>query len=182
MALGKARNSIVVKGGGNLQLREMNPTPGSFLSVGYLKSTSVVVEHSMVEHVAENGLLINYQSAGDKITVTAQLMQSAIDELNLLNNADGKVYELYYSVLLPNGNTQELVIPLFKLRPGINKTFQSGEQLMEMMGVGLAVKAALTRTPTAYNQAIDTSFVLVSNASPQGAPSDAAGTVFSNAW
>jgi len=181
MALAKARGSLVVKGGGSLQIREISPSASdAFLSVGYVKATNFNNEHAMVESITDEGLVVQYLSSGEKFMMTVTLMQTAIDELNLLKDAgDDTVYEGYYHVALPSGQDQEINIPLMKFRRGFNISRQSGEQTVEAMVQALSVKAAMTRNPTAYNIAAGAYFVLIENATAQGAPVDTASSVYS---
>lgn len=186
MALQKDRGRLVVKGGGTFSIRELYPTAtDSFSDLGYVKSTTLTDEHSLIEHVDERGLLVNYQSAAEKFMVTLSMMQSGVDLLQLLQNAGNKRYEGFYAVRLPDdGNWQEVSIPLMRIRPGYPGGIQraSGEQLLEVSCVALAVKQALTRTPTGFNISADKTYVIAENASALGAPTDTASTHHTNAW
>jgi hypothetical protein len=184
MALGKTRNRINVKGGGNLQVRELSPSATESLSsLGYQGGTTFTDEHQMQTIVEEAGLTIEYLSGGSQATIKGTLKQSGIDEVNFLKNASGKVYELYYKCVLANGSSQELNIPLFKFKPGPVLEFAANkERGIPFEGIALAVKADMTRNPTGFNITADSYYVIAENAVAIGAPADTAATVFSTLY
>ena len=55
MALGKDRTKIASTGLGTVQVAELEPTPGEFADVGYIKNTTVTIDPTMVELVPETG-------------------------------------------------------------------------------------------------------------------------------
>lgn len=179
MALGKSRLKIAVKGGGTLQIRELYPTPtNSYSDLGYVENDIVLEESDVIDSVDETGLVIQSQSGNKKLTWKSTLLQTGIDEINLLRNADGKYYDLYYSVLLPNGNTQEFRVWLCKLKPNLNLEFSSGAtRKIEVEFTALAPKANFTATPTDYNVVAGKYYVVIENATAKGAPTDTASSM-----
>lgn len=129
MALTRDRKRINVKGGGKLWIRQIFPDSGAdtFFDLGYINETDFDDEHNMVESIDETGQYIDTKSGGQKVTWKVTLKQTGIDEINLLKNSDGKYYELYYSVLVANGNYQEVSIPLAKVLLGPKLKF-AGER------------------------------------------------------
>jgi len=171
------RRRLNVKGGGLLQLRQIDPTPGSFLTVGFIADSKFADDPNMVEEVDEAGRFIDVVSAGSKPKFTSNLMQSSSDEINLVRLAGTLYYELYYYVALANGRFQELNAPICRVVPKLDLSFKAGEKRVVPIEISfLAAALALTRTPTAYNVAQWGSYVLIEGAAASGAPSDA-GTV-----
>lgn len=179
MALQKDRSRINVKGGGDLRLRELKPTASdTFLKIGNIKGTDFIDEHTMVESIDDAGNYIDTNSGARKFTIKTVLMQSSADEINLMRNAVGKYYELYYKVRLQNGNYQEFSIAVGKIKPGMVLAMKSAtERDIELEIYGLAPNADLARTPTAYNVTENEPYVFVEGASPTDVPSDTASSV-----
>ena len=179
MALAKARTRINVKGGGTLKIRELSPTASdTFLDVGYVTSDILLDEPSMVDSVDEAGQFIDTKSGAQKVTWKAILKQTSIDEINLLKNAVGKYYDLFYSVVLAGGNTQEFRVWLCKLKPLINLEFSAAkERTLEVEFTALMPKATFTATPTDYNVTAGAYYVVIENAVAKGTPTDTAATM-----
>ncbi len=178
MALQRSRTRINVKGGGVLKLREISPTQtDTFSDAGYLGGTDLTDEHSILEITEEAGTLVDALSGARKAVIKTTLKQSSIDEINLLKNAVGKYYDLYYYVKLANGSVQELSAIPCKIKPGPVLSFKSAtERVIEVTIYMLAPKASATRTPTAYNVTADEPYVFIENASAQNAPTEATTT------
>jgi hypothetical protein len=173
MALGFNRRRINVKGGGTLQVREVDPTPGSWQTIGFIKDSTFVLEPQMVESIDDKGDQIDNKIGGKKASWRATLMQSSKDEYQLVKDAEEKIYEMYYHVLNADGNHFEVVFPLVRIKPGFESSFQAAtERGIQVEFYALAPATALTRTPTAYNSLQWEPFVISENASEQGAPSD----------
>jgi hypothetical protein len=170
MALARNRTRINVKGGGKLYIREISPTASNtYLDLGYLQSTEFMNDNAMVGEVDEAGVLPDMNQGSQKATLKAVLKQSSIDEINLLNNAAGKYYELYYkNANLANGYVQELSIPIAKLKVGTTlKGASATERQLELEVYALAPKAAYTRGVTAFNVTENVPFILTENATAQ---------------
>jgi hypothetical protein len=179
MALQKSRTRINVKGGGTLKIRELSPSASdTFLDVGYVTSDTLLDEHTMVDSVDDAGNFIDTKSGAQKVTWKAVLKQTSIDEINLLKNAVGKYYDLFYSVVLANGNTQEFRVWLGKIKPGLVLEFASAtERKLELEITALMPKATFTATPTDYNVTAGAYYVVIDNAVAKGTPSDTAATM-----
>jgi hypothetical protein len=184
MAVGRTRANINVKGGGLLKARMMSPTASdTFVDWGYLGSTDIDDTHNMVDVVDEKGLNIEYLDGGQKVIIRPTLLQSDIDLINLLRSAGSAIYEFYYQVYLRNTKYQEWVMPLGRITAGVQLKHAAGSVRSIPVEIhGLAIKAALTRTPVAFNMNADEAIVVAENASAQGAPSDTASTVYSTAY
>lgn len=179
MALEKSRLRLNVKGGGTLRIRELSPTPSNtFLDVGYVTSDIILDEPTMVDSVDEMGNFIDTKSGAQKVTWKAVLKQTSIDEINLLKNAVGKYYDLFYSVLLSNGSTQEFRVWLCKLKPLLNLEFAAAtERKLEVEFTALMPKGTFTATPTEYNVTAGAYYVVIENAVAKGVPTDAAASM-----
>jgi hypothetical protein len=180
MSLGKNRKRINVKGGGTLQLRELAPTPADpFLDIGYLLSSKLTDEHTMIELSDERGDFIDAKSGGRKVHWETVLKQSGIDEINLLKNAEGKYYEVYYSVKTANDSmVQEVSLCLCKIKPGPVLEFKSAtERTIQVTIYALAPDANLTRTPAAFNVVQHEPYVITEGITANGAPTDTAAAV-----
>src|SRR5512135_1494311 len=84
--------------GGDWQLRQIDPTPGSFFSIGSTKSTKVSNAENVAEFIDEVGRYLGMVDAGGKLTLTLELLQSSVDEIGLVKNAAGIFYEAYYKI------------------------------------------------------------------------------------
>jgi len=170
MALTRDRKRINVKGGGKLQIRETHPSASdTFLDIGYISKSDFSDEHTMVESVDEQVLYVETKSGAQKVSWVTTIKQTGIDEINLLKNADGKYYELYYYVLLANGNYQELHIPLAKITAGTKLSFGSAaERSLDVTFQALSPKAGYTYSEnTTFNVTANVPYVLVENSSLQ---------------
>ncbi len=178
MALQKARTRINVKGGGLLKLREISPSQvDAFVDAGYLGGSGLNDEHSMIEIVDEVGNLIDALSGSRIAKFTTTLKQSTLDEINLIKNANGKYYDMYYYVKLANTYIQELTAIPVKIKPGPVLSYKSAtERTIEVTVYMLAPKATATRAPVVYNVTADEPYVLIENAAAQNAPTEATST------
>jgi len=175
MALQKDRIRENVKGGGVLKIREIYPNAtNTFSDLGYLNGTDFKDERTENESMDEAGNFINVLTTGQKVTIETVLKQTSIDEINLLKNSEGKYYDLYYSVKLQNGNTQELSIPLCKLKAGVTLSFKPEARTLPLTIYALAPKSDYTRTPTDYNVTVNVPYTLIENATAKGVPTDTA--------
>lgn len=176
------RRRINVKGGGDLRVREISPTASNtFLDVGYLSSTVITDEGTMVESPDEAGNYIDTKRGARKVTVVGTLKQSSKEEIDLLRNADGKYYDVYYRVLLANTNVQEFRVAPAKLKVGFVLNMASAtERTLELTISGLAPKGAHTATPTAFNLLANDPLVIVEGATAVGPPTETAASVATN--
>lgn len=181
MALQKDRSRINVKGGGDLRIRELKPTPTStFSKIGHIKGTDFIDEHTMVESIDDSGNYIDTNSGARKAMIKSVLMQSSLEEINLMRNAVGKYYEVYYRCVLANGSIQELSIAVAKIKPGAVLAMKSAtERDIELEIYCLAPNADLVRAPVAYNVTENEPYVLIENTAgnDKGEPTDAASAV-----
>lgn len=176
LALSRDRLRQNVRGGGLAKLREIYPTPSdTFLDLGYLNGTDLTDDHNMIEITDEAGNFIDTLSGSQKAMMKTVLTQSSIDEVLLRKNARAKYYDLYYSVLLANGNTQEVSAGIVKIKAGGNLEFKSGTlRGIELEIYFLAPKGDFTRTPVDYNIVAPAPYVIIENAVAKGLPSDTA--------
>ncbi|MFI5250798.1 MAG: hypothetical protein ACHQQQ_00075 [Bacteroidota bacterium] len=182
MSLGKNRKRINVKGGGTLQIRELSPNPtDTFSDIGYLVSSKLTDEHTIIELSDERGDFIDAKSGARKVHWETTLKQSGIDEINFLKNADGKYYEVFYSVKTGNDTmVQEISMCLCKIKPGPVLEFKSAtERTIQVTIYALAPATTFTRTPSAYNVVAREPYLILEGLSATGVPSDTASSVAS---
>jgi len=163
MALARDRKRINVKGGGKIQLRELDPSPSNtYLDLGYLVSNTLTDEHTMVESVDESGQLVNSQTGARKVTWKTVIKQTTADEINLLKNAGTKLYEVYYNVTMSNTYVQMLCLLPVRIKPSVVLDFASAtERTLEVEFHCLVPKAAYTRGVTTFNVVANEPYVLV---------------------
>lgn len=176
MSLQVNRKRLFVKGGGPLQVRQIDPTPSNtFLSLGWIEEEKFAPDYKPVEFEDEMGNQVDYKSSALIVVWHAKLMQAGIDEINFIRNSDGQAFEFYYPLALANGNTQEYLLPVCRIKQSVPLDFKAGtKRVIDLEIHALAPAIALTRTPTDYNTAQYQPYVVIENAVAKGAPSDAA--------
>jgi len=181
MALARDRTRQDLNGGGVLKVRQISPTPADpFLDLGYLGGTDLNDEHSIIKWIDEVGNVINAQSGQRECGIKAILHQTSIDEINLLKNARGVYYDIYYyKKNLETGKIQEISACCCKLKPGPVLSMKANSQRTLVLEIYfLAPKGAFTRTPAGFNVVADEPYVIAEQAStPLGAPSDTASSL-----
>ena len=178
-ALGKDRKRINVKGGGTWLARELAPTPvDGFSDWGVIESFTITTDAGMMDILDAAGNMLEFISGQNRVGLELVLDQSNTDEIALVKAFDGRYYDVFYQVLLQNGDTQSWSFCLCKFAPGVNATFAgSTKRTLKLVGVGLAPKAAFTRTPTALNIVINVPFIMVQATSPTATPTDTAASM-----
>jgi len=163
MALARSLNRINVKGGGKIQIRELSPTASNtYQDLGYLTSSTLSDEHTMVDSVDEIGALVNSQSGARKVTWKTVLKQTSADEIDLLRNSTGKLYEVYYVVTESNTYKKMICLLPVRIKSSVVLNFASAtERTIEVEMMCLAPKAAYTRGVTAFNIIANDPYVLV---------------------
>ena len=185
MALGKDRQKFSNKGGGEVRIAEL--TSGGAATtmdiVGFVDESGLNIDPKMVQWDDERGFVINSLDAGEEWRFKTKLMQSSIDEINLIKNSRNKYYHLYYkSAAFPNGNIQEVYIPLVKIISVLDLPFKRGEKRMiEVEFLALMPKGAVNVTPAGFNVAADTYGVIVENADALGQVTTPTGTIYTAA-
>jgi hypothetical protein len=181
MALARDRLRQDINGGGLLKIREISPTPvDTWFDLGFLGGTDFGDEHAIIKWIDEVGNVINAQSGQREAGIKSILTQTSIDEINLLKNARGKYYDLYYyKKNLETGKIQEISACCCKLKPGPVLSMKANSQrTLALESYFLAPKAAFTRTPTGFNVVADEPYVIAEQAvTPLGAPSDTASSL-----
>ena len=181
MALQKDRNRFSNKGGGLLKIKEI-ASGGSFTSMddlGYLAESGLNIDPKMVELVDERGFMINSITSGEEWRFKATIMQVSIDEINLLKQAQNKYYHLYYkSATLPNGNVQEIYIPLVKIVNVLELPFKNDKRQLQVEFLALMPKAALTVVPAGLSVVADSYGTILEGASPVGEVTTNSGTIY----
>jgi len=177
MALGKNRRRINVKAGGTLLLRELSPTPtDAFSDAGYIESLVVNDEATMIDIPDAEGNMIEYLSGQRRVGLEITLSQSSKDEIDVIKDADGKYYDLFYAVPLVNlSETQQWSFCLVKFKPGPNLNFAGAtKRTIKLEAVAVVPKAAFTRTPATFNIVANQPYITYQNATPAATPTDVA--------
>lgn len=181
MALGKTRQTFSNKGGGLLKIKEI-ASGGAFTTmddIGYLEESGLNIDPKMVTHDDERGFIINALSSGEEWRFKTKLMQVSIDEINLLKTSQNKYFHIYYkSAAFPNGNIQEIYIPLVKVISVIDLPFKADKRQIEVEFLALMPKAALTVVPAGLSVLVDTYGTIVENAVAVGEVTTTTGTIF----
>lgn len=138
MALAKNRSSILVRGLGTFQVKEVSPvSAANFSNMGYLENTQIVDEATTEDIMAETGRAVNFLVRERKYGGTANLLQTAIDELNLLKDSATKIYAIrYHGHSGTSAGTSKFQFFSFnnaRIRAGFERTFQSGKQIMPLV-------------------------------------------------
>ena len=186
MAVSRDRTRQNAKGGGLLQLRQISPNASNtFLDVGYLGGTDLDDKHETIDAKDETGIYVDLLDGGQVAQIKSVLMQSSIDEINLVKTASGLYFELYYKVNLNNGRIQEINAAICKITPGVTLAYKGQTQRTIAITITLlSPKAAFVRNPVSYNIAADAfgvlpPYVIIENAAGAGigVPVDTAAAV-----
>lgn len=167
MANARNRQRINVKGGGKLWIRQLSPAASNtWIDIGYLDDNELDDKTAMVDSEDERGDYIDTKQGSRKVTWKTTLKQTGADEINLLRNADGIYYELYYDVVLANTYHQEYNMHLVKIDNSVNLKFaKATERKLQVVFSLLAPKAAFTATDTAFNVIANDPYVMNENTS-----------------
>jgi len=134
MALGKSRQRIFVHGLGNCDVRELNPNPANdYSNVGYLQDTLIEQASTTESIIDESGALVDEKVKSLSVNFQTNLMQTGIDEINLIRNSTYKHYAIrYYGNTDVNNRFQYFLIPCAKIIPSWQKKFSPEKQLIAM--------------------------------------------------
>ena len=175
---GKDRRQINVKGGGKVYYREIDPTPSNtFIDLGYIKESALNDIYNMIKSIDDAGHKIDNKEAGQEVTFTTKLMQTAKEQIDFQRLAAGKYFDIYIPILLNNGYTQEIRFPVARIVPGAKLEFKPVERTIDITIDALCPKAAFTATPTDYNVTENVPYIMIENAIAKGAPSDTASSL-----
>lgn len=175
MPLQYDRRRISVKGGGNLQIRQIDPTPAAtFSQLGFLSEVVFSDAHEMVESRDDSGRFIDTKTGGETVKITGILKQTSKEEIDAFAAVATLYHEIYYAATLNNTRVQEFLIPVARIRPGVTLEFKSAtERTIAVEIFALAPATALTRTPTSWNTVQWAPYIVQEGAVAVGAPSDA---------
>jgi len=134
MALGKSRQRIFVHGLGNCDVMELDPNPAiDFSDVGYLQDTVIEQSSTTESIIDESGALVDEKVKSLSVNFQTNLMQTGIDEINLIRNSTYKHFAIrYYGNADANNRFQYFVIPCAKIIPSWQKKFSPEKQLIAM--------------------------------------------------
>lgn len=140
MALGKYRTRFSSKGLGNLEVREVSPSAGTeFLNAGWLgeQGTEIGEVYEQELHRDETGSVANVDNHSRLTTLSTNLKQISIDEMNLIRNAVGKVHALRYSGMVNPSLFQYYCIEQGKINPSMARGFKPGKNPLPFRAVAL---------------------------------------------
>ena len=134
MGLGRDRTRQAVRGLGLLELRQVTPTPDTDLvDIGILDvaGSDFNEQVQMVERKDENGNLTDVLESGRGTLLTSNLAQVGIDEMNLIRNSRGVLYQLRYSGQShTSGLFQCFAMEQAKLDPSLTKAYKPQAQTL----------------------------------------------------
>lgn len=149
---------------------------------GYLDESGLNIDPKMVEWVDERGFVINSLSGGEIWKWTSKLQQSSLAMINLIRSYTSYFHMYYKSAALPNGNVQEIYIPLVKIVNALTLSFKAGEKrLIELELTSLMPKGAVTVTPAGLSVPDSSYGIIVENAVALGPVTTANGTIYTAA-
>lgn len=133
MALTKSRTRMEAKGPGRFEVRELEPTSASaFSNVGYVESTALNDEHTMLDLMDETGEMVNSISQGRIVSGVTQLMQTGKDELDLLSGAVEKVHAVRYSGITSPGRFVYFAFDRTIINPSIPLNYAVGKRTLPL--------------------------------------------------
>jgi len=150
MPIQRNRERLGARGFGKLMVRELLPTPGAFVDLGYLDETNLEHLAEMEIITDENGEVINVMEKSSKDSIASNLLQVSADEIDFIRNASGKTHTLrYFGLLNEYQKFQYYCFEQVKIDPSVARRFIQGKQVMPLKAT--AVKQSLTYdVPTMY--------------------------------
>ena len=135
---GLNRRTIFVKGLGNLQAREVSPTPDdAFVSLGHIESVKMSDTHSMVDVTNDRGELVDWKSSGNKVTLDTVALQTDKEQIDFRRLAAAKYHAVRYFGLTAPTYFQYFCIEVGRIQPGGDLEFKQGLRKFPMMIKGL---------------------------------------------
>lgn len=176
---GKNRSQINVKGNSDVFYRELFPSASdTWVALGYIKESDMNDVYNMIKSVDSQGNKIDNKEAGQDVTFTTKLMQSQKEQIDFQRLAATKYFQIYIPLLLNSGDTQEIVGHICRITPGQKLPMKPGERLIDITIDMLAPSADFVAAPTDYNVTKNVPYTLIENASPIGAPTNTASSLY----
>lgn len=184
MANIKSRDRFNVKGGGLLKSAVI-ASGGALVTMddlGYLDESGIMIDPGMVQWDDERGFVINSIPGVETWKFTANLMQSSIDEINLVKNGWNWYRHFYYYVKLANGLFQEMYIPLAKIINSLDLKYKAPDKrLVKVEILALMPKGVVTVVPAELSVPADAYGIIIENAAAKGEVTTATGTIYTAA-
>jgi len=139
MSLRKDRQRIFTRGLGKMSVREIEPSESTiYVDIGYLGGTVLTQEFVTEDLVTEDGYVFNSLAHSENCQLTTNLQQTSIHEINLIRNADARVYSVRYDgALNPERNYyQYYCMEQAKIIANLQRNFETG-----LKPLSLTVKA-----------------------------------------
>lgn len=135
MGLQKDRTRQHVKGLGDLEVRQVEPTnAAAFDNVGYLDEagTDVIDDYVMEEIKDESGNLVNVLEQSHKVTLATNLSQTSLEEVNLIKGAEGKCFAIRYFGKASPTRFQYFCIEKGKINPSVPLGYKPGKRTLPL--------------------------------------------------
>jgi len=132
--MAKNRREINVKGLGNLQVRETNPSAAAEpTDLGFLGGTTFEDVYDMEEIKDEKGALIDVKERGQSVSVASSLLQSSKTAIDIMKAAAGKIHAARYFGEENNNVFKWFALNQIRIIPGIKLDFKPGTRTIPIM-------------------------------------------------
>ena len=146
MALGRYRTRITAKGLGKLEVMQTAPTPDSdFLDAGWLDQQGTEILDAQADEVIkdENGRVTNVLQSDHAIKMQTSLLQTSIDEMNLIRRASGRLYAIRYSGSPGPGMAHYYCFEQARISPSMPRGYKPSKQLLPFTCYALNQEGAI---------------------------------------
>jgi hypothetical protein len=131
--IGYNRRRIFVKGLGNFEVRQTDPTvETAFSNVGFHESTEISDLFGSEDQMDETGILVDIPVQTRTVKGVTQLMQSSKDEIDLIRNATAKLYAVRFHGLAGTGFWQFFSFPESRINPSLPLGYAVGKRLLPL--------------------------------------------------
>ena len=152
MALARDRKRILVRGMGNVSIREVETSSAAaFSDLGYIKSSVFQDAAEMEDIKDETGAIINSLRVNRVVSLEPILLQTGQDEIDIVRNAAGKVYAVrHYGRVSDDNRFQYYCMDQAKLYPRVTLDFKAGERPLPVIFKALAQDGLAYTQPQFY--------------------------------
>jgi hypothetical protein len=143
MALQKDRTRLSFKGLGNIWIREVSPSSGIFYNLGYIDGTTIQNEADFSTLPDEYGQVVEALTSSVQKKFATSLMQTTKDEIDIIANAESKIYAIRYFGLYTDANHfLAHICDKVRLNPSFELAYKRGLRPLPMAGIALNTSAA----------------------------------------
>ena len=130
----KNRREIYVKGLGNMQARETDPSAAAeFTDLGFLGGTTFADVYDMETVKDEQGALIDVKEKGQEVTVETSHLQSSKTQIDFMKGAVGKIHSARYFGQEGTNAFKWFALNQVRIIPGFKLDFKPGTRPVPMM-------------------------------------------------